>query len=233
MLRYLLLIVCAAAFAHAEVYCFGFLNSHPERKPIPDAEANKIQEGHMAHMGKMNAAGRLLVAGPIANGGNLRGILVYRCKSLDEIAEWTALDPAVQNNRLTLDAHLWRGPEKIGEPLFSRMQADPKTKVDMTQLPLIVMRRTEKWSGEGPMDVLVPHAKRIKGLIDEGKMRAAGPFLTADGHFTDPIGILVFSAMTLDEAKAIANEDPLVKEGYAKVDGYMWFVAEDGIPKKH
>ena len=63
MLRYLLLIVCAAAFAHAEVYCFGFLNSHPERKPIPDAEANKIQEGHMAHMGKMNAAGRLLVAG--------------------------------------------------------------------------------------------------------------------------------------------------------------------------
>jgi uncharacterized protein YciI len=233
MLRCLLLAACAASLAHAEMYCFGFLNSHPERKAIPEAEANEIQKGHMAHMGKMNAAGHLLVAGPIANGGRLRGILVYRCKSLDEIAEWTALDPAVQNKRLTLEAYRWNGPEQMGEPLFSQMRADPNTKVNMVQLPLVIVRRTEKWTGDGPMDVLPTHGKRVMSLLNEGKMRAAGPFMTADGHTTDPVGIFVFSAMPLDEAKAIASEDPLVKNGYAKIEAYMWFVADDGIPKKH
>lgn len=232
MFRSLFLVLAAAAFAHAEVYCFGFLNAHPERKQIPQEEGAKIQEGHMAHMGRMAKEGRLLVAGPMATQGGPRGLLVYRCKSLDEIRQWTELDPAVQNKRLTLEAYRWNGPEGMGEPLATQMKADPKTKMNMVQLPFIVLRRTEKWTGNGPMEVLPEHGKAVMKLMQEGTIRAAGPFMGPDGGMTDPLGIFVFSEMTLDAAKAIAERDPLVTAGYIRLEPHMWFVADEAVPKK-
>ena len=102
--------------ALAEDLCFGFLNSHPDRKQIPQTEAGEIQKGHPEHMGNMGRAGHLLAAGPLMDAGTMRGIVVYRCSSLEEAAAWTDKDPPVITKRLTLDLHLWRGPNNFGEP---------------------------------------------------------------------------------------------------------------------
>ncbi len=203
--------------AHSEIYCFGFLNSHPERKEIPEAEGAEIQKGHIAHLTRMGREGHLLAAGPLMTPGGARGIVIYRCESLDQVREWTAQDPAVRNKRLVLEVYRWMGPQGMGMP-------NPDTKYEMVRLPLIVMRKTDKWTA-GPPEA-IPLAK-------EGTLRAAGPFVDGDGKTgTIPglVGVFVFKAMPLEEAVAIANKDPMVREGYVRVDGYEWFVADEAIP---
>jgi uncharacterized protein YciI len=234
MKRILGLLLVAAASADAEQYCFGFLNAHPERKPIPDAEAQEIQKGHMAHMNKMALAGHLLTAGPIATPGGPRGILVYRCKTTQEALEWTAPDPAVQNKRLIAEFYKWNGPDGFGEPLLTQFKADQNTKPTMIRLPLMVFRKTEKWVGAGPDDALKEHAGQLNELRRQGKVRAAGPFLNEKGEprvAPGVAGLFVFAAMPFEEAKAIAAKDALVREGYVRIDAYEWFVADEAVPK--
>jgi uncharacterized protein YciI len=234
MSRWLLLSLMALATAHGETYCFGFLNSHPERKQIPEAQAEEIQKGHLAHMGRMGLAGHLLVAGPLLTPGGPRGIVLYRCASIEEAREWTSHDPAVQNKRLVLEVYRWHGPDGLGEPLASRLKADPNTKYEMVQFPLILLRKTDKWEGSGPGPVLREHGKRIAELSRQGTIRAAGPFVDAEdrvGLVPGVVGVLVLSAMSLDEAKALAAKDPLVREGYATADSYIWMVADGTMPK--
>jgi len=229
----LLLPILAVAPVRAEVYCFGFLNVHPERKELPKEEGEAIQAGHMAHMQKMNAAGRLLTAGPIATAGNTRGILVYRCKDVAEAQAWTAIDPAVAAKRLTSEFYRWQGPDNFGEPLMSAVKADPKTKYTMVKLPLIVFRKTAKWTGAGPADVIERHGAVVRGLLQEGKLRAAGPFLDEHGKVglvPGAIGLYVFAATPIEDAKALVEQDPLVREGYARLDVLEWYVANEAVP---
>ena len=220
----------SAALVHAETYCFGFLNAHPERKPIADAEAQEIQKGHMAHMEKMADRGHLLAAGPMATPGGPRGILIYRCTSLDQAAEWTAGDPAVQSKRLTLDVHLWTGPDGIGEPGGAMRKADPSTKPTMIQLPFFILRRTERWGSSGPpSDAMAEHSRQAKKLLADGTLRAGGPFTDQS---KDLMELMVFAEMPLNQAKAMVEQDALVRGGYVRFEPHMWFVADETIPKQ-
>ncbi len=72
MRLFFLLGLFAAATLHGEDYCFGYLVAHPERKELPQTEANQLQKRHIAHMNKMALAGHLLAAGPIATPGGPR-----------------------------------------------------------------------------------------------------------------------------------------------------------------
>lgn len=233
-MKQLLGLLFLAAAAHAETYCWGFLNTHPDRKPIPEAQAEEIQKGHMAHLNRMAREGHLLAAGPLSPPGKARGILVYRCSSLDEAARWTDMDPAVQQKRLTLEVYRWMGPDGVGEPIGSKLRKDPDAKYQMVQLPLIVVRKTDKWTGALPADVFRAHREKALGLLKQGVLRMGGPFVDEKGQYgTVPgvVGIFVFKTMSVEEALKIANDDPMVREGYATLEGLTWFVAGEAIPK--
>lgn len=88
-------------------YFIGFLKRGPKWTPEVTDETRKIQEGHMAHMRKSHAAGALVVAGPIADNGDLRGILVYKTATIEEAKKWANEDPAVLAGRLALEIHPW------------------------------------------------------------------------------------------------------------------------------
>jgi uncharacterized protein YciI len=47
----------------------------------------RIQEGHMANIRKMAAAGKLAVAGPFAGNGDLRGVFIFQNTTLAEARE--------------------------------------------------------------------------------------------------------------------------------------------------
>ena len=213
------------AQAQAEDFCFGFLNAVPNRKEIPTAEAEEIQKGHIEHMGNMAKAGRLLAAGPFMTPGTMRGVVVYRCASLEETVKWTAKDPAVINNRLTLDLHIWRGPDDFGEPLAGRFKADPDTKIEMTKLSLVLFRKTSNWSSKAPADEQRGAAQK---LLADGVLRTAGPFVDSKQF----AALWVFGDMALEEAAKFAENTPLVKGGYATVQALTWFIADDAIPKR-
>lgn len=234
MFRAALLCILTLGPVHAEVYCFGFLNTHSERKEIPKAEGEAIQAAHLAHMNKMALAGRLLAAGPLAGAGVHRGIILYRCQTVEEAEGWTALDPAVMNKRLSTEFYRWRGPDHFGEPLQTMLKADPNAKYQMIRLPLIVFQKTEKWSGSGPAETLKEHGLVVTRLRQDGTLRAAGPFVDEQGRVglvPGAVGLYVFAAMKLEDARAIAEKDPMVRDGYARVEAMEWFVADEVIPK--
>lgn len=213
MIRFGLAMLAASA-AFAEGLCFGFLNAHPERKEIPNEEAQLIQKAHLAHMNNMAMAGHLIAAGPFATPGGPRGVVVYRCDSIAQATEWTSPDPAVQNKRLSIEMYRWDGPADFGEPLASQLKKDPNAKYEMVKLPLVIYRKTDRW-------------KSAKPTLSHAKLRAGGPFA---GGPPQSLGVYVFSAMALEDAKAIAEADPSVKSGEARVEAYVWFVANTSVP---
>jgi uncharacterized protein YciI len=88
-------------------YYLGFLKRGPKWTAEATPEVMEIQKGHMAHMRKSADSGILILAGPIADSGDLRGILIYKAKSMDEAMAVASQDPAVLAGRLAVEMHPW------------------------------------------------------------------------------------------------------------------------------
>lgn len=77
-----------------------------------------------------------------------------------------------------------------------------------------------------PPQLLQNHFKHVQGLIASGKAAIAGPF----GDDTRIAGLFVLNASSPEEARAIEEADPLVKEGGFSVEVLKWWAAK-GIMK--
>ena len=88
-------------------YVVGLLYRGPNWTPESTPETQKIQDGHMANIQKMHAVGKLAVAGPFSDDGDLRGIFIFQNTTLDEARALADQDPAVQAGRLRFDLHPW------------------------------------------------------------------------------------------------------------------------------
>lgn len=84
-------------------------NSTGEQTP----ETQRIQEAHMANIGRMADEGKLIMAGPMAEDEKLRGIFVFRVGSLQEAQALAAEDPAVKAGRLVAEIHPWYAAKNI------------------------------------------------------------------------------------------------------------------------
>jgi uncharacterized protein len=93
-----------------KTYYFVFLNAVADRPDIDSARAMEIQAGHMANMGEMFKAGKLKLAGPFLDGGEMRGIWILDVATEDEAKELCSKDPAVINGRITTVIKKWYGP---------------------------------------------------------------------------------------------------------------------------
>ena len=89
-----------------EPLIFGFLKRGTNATIAP-AEAQALQKGHIAYMEQLHAQGKLVVAGPFAVDGDLRGVVIYRVKTVEEAKALAAEDPAVKAGRLTIEARPW------------------------------------------------------------------------------------------------------------------------------
>jgi len=89
-------------------YIMVFLYRAPNRPNIPDAESNQIQDGHMANIRHMAEIGKLLLAGPFEDNGDLRGLFLFKPGvSIDEVKKLVDADPAVKAGRLRYEIHPW------------------------------------------------------------------------------------------------------------------------------
>ena len=89
-----------------KTYYLVFLKKGPNRTQ-DSLTAAKIQDGHMAHLVKMGNEGKLCMAGPFADDGDIRGICVYNVDSEAEARQLANDDPAVKSGRLVLEIHPW------------------------------------------------------------------------------------------------------------------------------
>ena len=82
------------------------LKAGPRSSPEVTDEARTVQIDHVRGIFRGLASGELAVAGPFTDGGDLRGVLVYRGDST--FAHRRSLeDPAVKAGRLTVEMHPW------------------------------------------------------------------------------------------------------------------------------
>lgn len=91
-------------------YVLGLFRRVPNRPDLPEADANRIQEGHMANLRELTERGELIAAGPFEEDGDLRGVMIFSTGSVERARELTADDPAMLNGRLLLDLFTWFGP---------------------------------------------------------------------------------------------------------------------------
>lgn len=86
----------------------------PERTP----EVQALFAGHMAHLQRMAADGKMVLAGPFdapkeGGIGTPAGLCIYAVETREEAERLAGEDPAVQAGRLTVEALPWYGPDGI------------------------------------------------------------------------------------------------------------------------
>ena len=113
-LMLILIIFCSLTLGIAEeqkppqlvTYYLGLLYKGPVRTQSAD-ESAKIQSAHLQHLESLYKQGILLIAGPMGDDGDLRGIVVLKVKSLEDAQALVNNDPAVKAGRLRVELHPW------------------------------------------------------------------------------------------------------------------------------
>lgn len=68
----------------------------------------------MANIRRLAAEGKLTLAGPFQDAGDLRGLFVLDAASIEEARALCATDPAIQAGRLRAEVYTWWSPEGVG-----------------------------------------------------------------------------------------------------------------------
>lgn len=211
-----------------ETYQLGLLRKGPNHGTGTKEEAEKIQAGHMANIGKMAEMGKLVAAGPMGDNGDIRGIFLFKA-SLDEAKALAAEDPAIKAGRLQMDIFAWFGPKGIGAKLNEEYRKNPKTPMTMTKHHFVLLKRGPNFtlrSTPESQKIHLDHMWNVRRMMDSGKMPAGGPFPNGG----DLVGIFVFATESAEEAKAWAEADPAVKAGRMVAEIHPWFVAKEVWP---
>jgi len=89
-------------------YVIAFLEAGPNRGQ-PDDEAAALQQAHMANIQRLANEGKLVLAGPFMDDGEVRGIYVFDVRTVAEAEALTRTDPAIAAGRLRMTLRPWYG----------------------------------------------------------------------------------------------------------------------------
>ena len=89
-------------------YVMAFLTAGPNRDQDKETAA-RLQDAHMANITRLADDGKLAVAGPFLDNGELRGIYIFAVETIEEARQLTATDPAIRAGRLEMELHPWYG----------------------------------------------------------------------------------------------------------------------------
>lgn len=89
-------------------YVMAFLKSGPNRSQ-DSTEAAQLQRAHLDNIGRLAEAGKLSLAGPFLDDGDIRGIYIFNVETIEEAKALTETDPAIQAGRLVMELHPWYG----------------------------------------------------------------------------------------------------------------------------
>ena len=92
----------------------AFLKRGPNRSQ-DSATAAKLQQAHLANIGRLAKEGKLILAGPFMADGDLRGIYLFDVTTIEEAKALTETDPAIKVGRLVMELHPWYGSAAVME----------------------------------------------------------------------------------------------------------------------
>jgi len=198
-------------------YFLVLLNRPANAPKLTEEEAEKLQERHLANIGKLAAEHKLVIAGPFLEDTPLRGIFVFRAESAAQTLEWVHSDPAVQAGRLAPDVH---GPWSIDA---SAIHPPPETPQSMEQYTLVFMKRGEQSESNSPAstDAMKQHATFVEKLTNQGEVAIAGPL----GDPGDLREVAIFR-VGKEQTTQLTQEDPAVKFGALKPEFRPWITGK-------
>jgi uncharacterized protein YciI len=89
-------------------YVMAFLKAGPNQDQ-DSATAAQLQRAHLDNIFRLADEGKLAVAGPFLDGGELKGVYVFNVATLEEAKALTETDPAIKAGRLVMELHPWYG----------------------------------------------------------------------------------------------------------------------------
>jgi uncharacterized protein YciI len=95
------------------VYFVGLLKKGPKWNPAEEADQAKFLGDHVAYLAKLEKDGRVAVAGSFLGSSNLRGMVIYKTRTLTEAREIVKEDPGVQSGRLLVDVYPWMSADGL------------------------------------------------------------------------------------------------------------------------
>jgi uncharacterized protein len=100
-----------------------------------------------------------------------------------------------------------------------------EARYEMTTYYVGILKRGPNWTPavtEETKKIQAGHMANIRKMADSGKLVVAGPF--ADRG--DPVGLYIFKADSIEEVKAMAEQDPAVQAGRLVIEVRPWMAAK-------
>lgn len=179
-----------------------------------------FESAHGAYVLSLLETGKVMIAGPLGDKGDILGVYILRAKSAEEAKALVDDDPGVKGGHLAAEMIPWWSEDVMKKPA---------TPIKMTTAYLGFLRRGEKWTPEKtPATAAIQdaHLANIRRLAEMKKLVVAGPF----GGNGTMRGIFVFRVDSLEEAKKLAETDPAVQAGRLAIDMHPWLVPEGVLP---
>ena len=95
-------------------YVMAFLKKGPNRTTNKE-KAAELQKAHMANINRLAEEGKLVLAGPFLDDGELRGIYIFKVETIEEAKALTETDPAIQAGSLIMELHPWYGSAALNQ----------------------------------------------------------------------------------------------------------------------
>lgn len=89
-------------------YVMAFLKRGPNRDQ-DSVTAAELQKAHLRNITRMADEGKLVLAGPFLDAGDVRGIYIFDVETVEEAKALTATDPAIIAGRLEMELRPWYG----------------------------------------------------------------------------------------------------------------------------
>lgn len=197
----------------------AILKKGPKWRATHTKETEQLHQAHMNRAQALLDSGKAVVAGPLSDDGEVRGIYIFRSASADEAKTWANDDPAVVSGHLVAEMHPW-----WSEDVFKK--ANAPLKLTTVYLAFLMRGPFKPASPAAAEELQKAHMANINRLAEMKKLVVAGPF----GDNGELRGIFVFKVATLEEAKALTETDPAVKAGRLVLDLHPWQVPEGSLP---
>jgi uncharacterized protein YciI len=91
-----------------KTFVMAFLKRGPNKSQDSITSA-KLQRAHLDNITKLAEEGKLVLAGPFLDSGDLRGIYIFDVATLEEAKKLTETDPAIKAGSLAMELKLWYG----------------------------------------------------------------------------------------------------------------------------
>ena len=82
-----------------------------------DAHASaQLHEQHVSYVMSLLDSGKAIIAGPLSDEAEIRGVLIFRAPSVEEAKAWAHADPAVTSGHLIVEMHPWWSEDVMKKP---------------------------------------------------------------------------------------------------------------------